>query len=74
MRKSKIPSLVPLRYGAPYCDVCRDVLRAGMLVAWWRVMTLEGKRRRAVHCKACHDDKVRVLEGRRNRRRGGDAR
>ena len=24
------PKLVPLRYGTPYCDECRDTLRPGM--------------------------------------------
>jgi integrase len=37
-----IPILVPLRYGNPYCENCRDTLAPGMLVAWWRV----GKHRR----------------------------
>lgn len=68
----KIPWLVPLRYSDPQkpprCEVCRDPLQAGMLVAWWRVPAKDGTRP-AVHCATCHREKVAVILGRRRRRK-----
>jgi len=45
---------------APFCEECRDVLRPGWLVAWWRVKDANGRWRKAVPCAACHYDRVRV--------------
>ena len=59
------PKLVPLRYGTPYCDECRDTLRPGMLVAWWRVLTRGGTYRKAVLCAACHRGRLAMRRGRR---------
>ncbi len=59
MLANQPPKLVPLRYGAPYCEFCRDPLEPGMLVGWWR--SQRGPRY-AVHCAACHRDRVRVLK------------
>jgi hypothetical protein len=66
---SYTPTLVRLRYGEPYCEECRDRLRPGMLVAWWRVLTKTGKLRKAVFCAACHRDRLRVTAETRRRSR-----
>ena len=36
-RNSNKPRLAPLQYGAPFCELCRETIRVGQAVAWWRV-------------------------------------
>ena len=64
MPQIAIPKLVSLRYGNPYCAVCKNTLHPGWLVAYWP--TRSGKKN--VHCKSCHEARITVLIGRRLRR------
>jgi hypothetical protein len=54
----KSPKLRRLKYGHPYCELCRDRLGPGDLVAWWRVPA-GGGNRSAVYCRTCHQENVR---------------
>jgi hypothetical protein len=58
-RLRKIPKLAPLRWGTPYCELGKERLRPGQLVAWWRVRSYGGRKRWAVYCQACHWENVR---------------
>jgi hypothetical protein len=58
-----VPPLVPLTYGNPYCEKCRERLQPGILVGWWKL-----RDRKAVHCAACHDAIVRARKRSRRRR------
>jgi hypothetical protein len=64
----RIPQLVALRYGNPYCAVCKNTLHPGWLVAWWP--TKAG--RKTVYCSACHRERAHAVadsvQGRRSRR------
>ena len=66
MRKKKHPPpLVPLRYGEVYCELCRDTIRAGDRVAWWKVTDNLGRgvprrSRKAVYCRTCHQANIRA--------------
>lgn len=62
MLANEIPKLVRLEYGNPYCEMCRNTLAPGQLVAWWRTQQADGRVRLAVHCAACHHDRVRVFK------------
>jgi hypothetical protein len=54
-RLKKFPNLVPLRYGDNrYCELCKEPVRPGELVAWWRVRGYGGRKRWAVYCRTCH--------------------
>jgi len=68
MLANDVPKLVPLKYGNPYCQECRERLHPGMLVAWWKVFTRAGQQRSAVYCAACHHGKA-ALKGREGQRR-----
>jgi hypothetical protein len=52
--RQKIPELRPLEFGTPYCELCKDTLRPGQRVAWWKVPG-----RWAVYCATCHHENVR---------------
>jgi RNase P subunit RPR2 len=55
----KVPTLVPLQYGEDiYCELCKEPLRPGQLVAWWRVRSYGGRKRWAVYCQTCHRENV----------------
>jgi hypothetical protein len=56
------PPLIRLQYGAPYCELCREHLKPGDLVAWWSLTGRGGRKRRAVHCEknGCHSSCVRA--------------
>ena len=58
-RKIKTPKLVRLRYGNPYCELCRDELKPGDRVAWWRIQGSDNRPRPAVYCANCHHASVR---------------
>lgn len=70
MRKKKqLPLLVPLRYGEVYCEFCRETVRAGDRVAWWKVTDNLGRdvpeaqrwrSRKAAYCRDCHRDNIRA--------------
>jgi RNase P subunit RPR2 len=69
---NEVPKVVPLRYGELYCETCRETLRAGMQVAWWRVPARRGGVRKAVLCRACHNDRtVNYARAKKQRRKGG---
>jgi hypothetical protein len=53
-RSGSTPRLAPLQYGKPYCELCRDPLKVGEPVSWWRVPGAGGRRRWAVYCATCH--------------------
>jgi hypothetical protein len=52
------PKLRPLRYGHPYCELCRTTLNRGDRVAWWRIKGKDGQPREAVYCADCHHANV----------------
>jgi hypothetical protein len=58
-RPRKAPKLVPLSYGTVYCELCKDSVRAGQRVAWWRVVGRGGRKRWAAYCQTCHYSNVR---------------
>ena len=53
-RKRRTPQLVPLRYGDPYCELCRETIAVGDQVAWYWVRGRDGRRRRTAYCATCH--------------------
>ena len=60
MRKRQVQKLVRLRYRSVYCELCRETIRAGDLVAWWRVVGRGGRLRWATYCATCHSSNVRA--------------
>jgi hypothetical protein len=58
-RLKKVPKLAPLRYGTVYCELGKERLVPGDLVAWWKVRGYGGRRRWAVYCATCHWENVR---------------
>jgi hypothetical protein len=63
------PLLVPLRYGEVYCELCKDTIRAGDRVAWWKVTDYLGldvprsqriRTRKAAYCRTCHRANIRA--------------
>src|SRR5713226_2822359 len=61
MPKNAIPKLVPLKYGEPYCEDCRCMIRPGELVAWWWVRDGAGRTRRTAVCARSHRDRVDLM-------------
>jgi hypothetical protein len=59
-RRKQTPPLVPLRYGARYCELCHETVRAGERVAWWRVQMRDENTRPALYCQTCHHQNVRA--------------
>lgn len=61
MRKRR-PSeqLVRLEYGTVYCELGKETISAGDLVAWWRVVGRGGRLRWAAYCERCHSSNVRA--------------
>jgi RNase P subunit RPR2 len=53
--------LVRLEYGRPYCEVCRDRLQPGWLVAWEPIRDRRGRTRMTVICADCHRGRRRAL-------------
>ena len=53
-----------LRYDEVYCELCRETIRAGELVAWWRVPGVGGRKRKAAYCSTCHSANIRAGRGR----------
>jgi hypothetical protein len=58
-KKRTFPQLVPLKYGPVYCELDKETIHAGELVAWWRVSGYGGRKRWAVYCADCHHANVR---------------
>lgn len=54
------PPLVPLRYGARYCQLCREPVRAGDRVAWWQVRARDRRAYSTIYCQSCHHANVRA--------------
>jgi hypothetical protein len=65
MPNSVTPTLVPLRYGTPYCTGCKNTLYPGWLVAYWP--TTNG--RKNIYCAVCHRGRRDVLFQKRTRSR-----
>ncbi len=59
-RKKNIPQLKPLPYGRVYCELGKEIIHAGQLVAWWRVSGVGGRMRWAAYCADCHHACVRA--------------
>jgi hypothetical protein len=59
-RKRKFPPLVPLRYGEPYCELCKETITPPGPVAWYRVRGGDGRLRRTAYCATCHHENVRA--------------
>jgi hypothetical protein len=55
----KTPKLERLKYGTVYCELGRETIRAGEMVAWWRVAGYGGRKRWAAYCQQCHHANVR---------------
>jgi hypothetical protein len=51
------PKLVPLAYGEPYCELCKDPITN--LVAWWPVPARGGGIRLTAYCEICHHSNLR---------------
>ena len=58
-KNSKTPQLRALRYGTPYCQLCRRSLGVGELVAWWELTLGDGRVLPTVYCADCHHANVR---------------
>jgi hypothetical protein len=58
-KRRKSPPLVRLRYGSVYCELCRDTIGPGQLVAWWAVPSRGRGRRNTAYCATCHHANVR---------------
>ncbi|HEY8775907.1 MAG TPA: hypothetical protein VIM33_05420 [Gaiellaceae bacterium] len=67
MKLQKIPQLVKLQHGSPYCEDCGDIQHEGWLVAWWPVNGRAAPT--TVVCAACHHDRVRAIHPHKRRRR-----
>lgn len=60
MSRNDTPRLTRLKYGSPFCELCRDPIHAGQPVAWWRVPGKGGRKRKTVYCASCHWSNVRL--------------
>lgn len=58
-RKRKTPPLVRLQHGEPYCELCRNVIQPGELVAWWPVRRSSGREMPTAYCETCHRANLR---------------
>lgn len=67
LKLQKIPQLVKLQHGSPYCEDCGDIQHEGWLVAWWPVNGRAAPT--TVVCAACHHDRVRAIHPHKRRRR-----
>lgn len=56
----KTPKLVRLEYGTRFCELGKEVLTAGDLVAWWEIVDPNGRRRWTLYCPDCHHACVRA--------------
>jgi hypothetical protein len=57
----RTPKLVPLLYGDPYCELCREPIREkpDQLVAWWKIRRSDGHVMPTAYCSDCHHSNVR---------------
>ena len=68
----RLPSLVRLRYGEVYCELCRGKIRAGEPVGWWTLESRGRPSRNAVYCGTCHRANLRAGRALRARSSGKD--
>ena len=54
------PKLVRLRFGQPYCELCREIVRVGEQVGWWKVPGRGGRMRKTAYCATCHSANLRA--------------
>jgi hypothetical protein len=59
LSKKKTPPLTRLRFGSPWCELCKRPIAVGELVGWWPVVGKSGQPRRTAYCEVCHHANIR---------------
>jgi hypothetical protein len=66
LKLQKIPPLVTLKHGNPYCEDCNEIQQPGWQVAWWPVNGRASPT--TVVCAPCHHNRIRAMNPKRRRR------
>lgn len=53
-KRKKTPDLVALDRGSVYCQLCKQTITAGQLVAWWRIRHPRRGLTWTAYCPTCH--------------------